>query len=281
MRNVLLWCLGACLMVALPYWVVMADEAPTAQTERQLQQQIAEVYKKIDFTNVDRLPFYVFQKAYIGYQNLKYAGKLDDDKRVITICDFNLPSTENRMWVIDLATKKVLFNTYVAHGQGTGEECAVAFSNKMNSHQSSIGFYVTGDTYTGEHGTSLHLYGMDKGFNDAAYQRDIVVHGADYVSDRFIKENERLGRSWGCPAVAPELAIPIINTIKEGSCLFIYYPDQQYLQTAYWLNERKRLAEGDLFAQLLPEEQPKPRMRTIQYMTNGKVDSVVRVPLTQ
>ena len=137
--------------------------------------------------------------------------------------------------MIDLNEKKVLFNSLVAHGKGTGEEFATAFSNIESSHQSSLGFYVTETTYNGSNGYSLKLIGMDKGYNDAAMQRAIVMHGADYVSEDFIKAEKRLGRSWGCPAVPRALAEPIINTIKDKTLLFIYYPDQQYLSQSEWL----------------------------------------------
>eukprot|EP01012_Entosiphon_sulcatum_P068920 TRINITY_DN99395_c0_g1_i1.p1 TRINITY_DN99395_c0_g1~~TRINITY_DN99395_c0_g1_i1.p1 ORF type:complete len:280 (-),score=38.15 TRINITY_DN99395_c0_g1_i1:216-1055(-) len=184
----------------------------------------------------DALPaFDVFQKAYYGFVNLQHAGKLNDDKQILTICDLSLSANVNRMWIIDLAQKKVLLHTLVAHGQGSGEEFAVKFSNKMNSHQTSLGFYVTGNTYNGDHGRSLYLHGMDKGYNNMAYQRDIVVHGAEYVSKDFICDNERLGRSWGCPAVPAKLSNKVIDNIKDGTCLFIYYPQKQYLKASVWL----------------------------------------------
>jgi hypothetical protein len=173
-----------------------------------------------------------------GYLNLKNAGQLNNDKEIISICDFTLSANTNRLWIIDLRQHKVLFNTYVAHGQGSGEEFATSFSNTENSHQSSIGFYVTDETYIGEHGLSLRLKGLDNRYNSAALERGIVLHGADYVCRDFIEGNQRLGRSWGCPAVASNLAPNIINSIKGGSCLFIYYPDKKYLATSFWLNKK-------------------------------------------
>lgn len=173
-----------------------------------------------------------------GYLNLKSAGKLSDNKQILTVADFTRSSAQNRLWIIDLNTRKVIVHTYVAHGQGSGDEFATAFSNTNNSHQSSIGFYVTGETYTGEHGTSLRLNGMDNGYNSAALDRGIVVHGADYVCKDFVAGNQRLGRSWGCPAVNSRMAPAIINTIKGGTCLFIYYPQRAYLASAYWLNKK-------------------------------------------
>ena len=137
--------------------------------------------------------------------------------------------------------KKVIFNSLVAHGKNTGEEFAQKFSNTESSLQSSLGFYITEATYNGSNGYSLKLLGMDSGYNDAALQRAIVMHGADYVSEDFIKNQKRLGRSWGCPAVPRALAEPIINTIKGKNCLFIYYPDTQYLASSTWLKSEESI----------------------------------------
>lgn len=215
-----------------------AHEANRSKSEAPIENEVSAIYRQIDFSSGKTLSFDVFSKAYCGYMNLRSEGKLNNIRNIISICDFNLPSTENRLWVIDLDHKKVLFNTHVAHGQGSGENYAHSFSNNNNSHQSSLGFYVTGDIYDGEHGTSLRLFGMDEGFNDAAYDRGIVIHAAEYVCDKYVCQNHRLGRSWGCPAVDPQLSTPIINTIKDKTCLFIYYPESKYLQTAYWLNKK-------------------------------------------
>jgi hypothetical protein len=190
------------------------------------------LYKQIDFGG-NVLSFDAFSKAYQGYNNLKKARKLNGNG-IISIADFSLVSTARRLWVIDLAQRKVLFNTQVAHGQGSGNEYATAFSNDNNSHKSSIGFYVTKSTYGGRHGTSLRIAGMDKGFNDNAEARDVVIHPATYCSPEYLAQNNRIGRSWGCPAVPPELAEPIINTIKEGTMLFIYAPQADY--SSVWLN---------------------------------------------
>lgn len=223
--------------------VVLGNGKDSNATEPEVQiikisDPTTEVYRKIDFAGADSLSYDVFAKAYAGYNNLKAEGKLSADKHILTVCDYSLSSTKNRMWVIDLAANKVLLNTYVAHGQGTGEEFARAFSNNDGSHQSSMGFYVTGDTYNGSHGNSLYLHGMDKGYNDAAYARSIVMHGAAYVSKDFIAGQGRLGRSWGCPAVSAELCDKVIDYTKGGTCLFIYYPEEQYLAESYWLNKK-------------------------------------------
>ncbi len=191
-----------------------------------------------------------------GYMNLRSAGKLNMAKQILTICNFELPSSQNRLWIIDLVAKKVLYNTYVAHGEGSGDDSAHLFSNEFNSHQSSLGFYVTGDTYDGDHGTSLHLNGMDQGFNDAAYERGIVVHGAQYVCNKFVCDHQRLGRSWGCPAVPAKLSLPIINAIKDGTCLFIYYPDANYLSSSYWVNAKITNLPADYTYTNIQQEEP-------------------------
>jgi L,D-transpeptidase-like protein len=232
-------CMCAYLIVSFSFKTVSADGTKTPlSVEQGIENQISNLYKQIDFSKTGRLSYEVFNKACYGYLNLRNEGKVDREKEIISVCDFSMPSTEKRLWIIDLAKKKVVFNTYVAHGQGSGEDGDLSFSNKNSTHKSSLGFYVTGDTYEGEHGTSLHLVGMDQGFNDAAFDRGIVVHGAKYVCDRYINQNDRLGRSWGCPAVPAALSLPIINTIKDRTCLFIYYPEAKYLKTAYWLNKK-------------------------------------------
>lgn len=198
-----------------------------------------EIYASLNFEGLNPLNSDVFSKAFLGFNQLKKARKLPENSHLITICDFSLSSTQKRLWVIDLENKKVLFNSLVAHGKNTGEEFATAFSNKESSYQSSLGFYVTETTYNGSNGYSLKLLGMDTGYNDAALQRAIVMHGADYVSEDFIKSQKRIGRSWGCPAVPRTLAEPIIDTIKGQNCLFIYYPDQQYLSESKWLKSEE------------------------------------------
>ena len=193
------------------------------------------IYNSISFENSNTLNPEVFEKAFLGFTNLKIAGKLPETSNLISIVDFSLSSTQKRLWVIDLEKKVVVFNSLVAHGKNTGEEFAQKFSNTESSYQSSLGFYITESTYNGSNGYSLKLLGMDPGYNDAALQRAIVMHGADYVSEDFIKSQKRIGRSWGCPAVPRALAEPIINTIKGKNVLFIYYPDEQYLSTSEWL----------------------------------------------
>lgn len=167
------------------------------------------------------LRFEVFQKALTGYLNLKQAGRLSEHQQRLTVVDFDLPSTEKRLWVLDLEEHKVLFHTLVAHGHNSGENEASSFSNTNESNMSSLGFYVTGHEYEGKHGHSLRLQGLDEGFNTNALARAVVMHGADYVSESFIKQNGRLGRSLGCPALPLDSYSQIIDAVKGGSCLFL------------------------------------------------------------
>ena len=164
-----------------------------------------------------------FEFAKKGMNILVEEGKLLNDS-IISIIDFSQPSNKKRLFVLDLKNYKVLFNTLVAHGRNTGEEWATSFSNLNSSHMSSPGFYVTRETYEGHNGYSLKLDGVEKGINDNAYERGIVVHGAPYVCDDIANARGFIGRSWGCPAVPVQVSKPIINTIKDGTCLFIYHP---------------------------------------------------------
>lgn len=209
-------------------------DGSTALTTKKTGTSAAALYNQIDF-GTNKVSFDAFNKAYQGYLNLKKAGKLTGGD-IISIADFSQISAKKRLWIIDLARKKVLFNTQVAHGQGSGGEFPTVFSNTGDTHQSSIGFYVTKSTYGGKHGTSLRIAGMDKGFNDNAEARSVVIHPANYCSPSYMAQHKGgIGRSWGCPAVSPELAQPIINTIKDGTMLFIYAPQaKQYSST--WLN---------------------------------------------
>lgn len=214
--------------------IVKAD-AVSLKTEKVLSAS-ENLYQKIDFSNKNKLNFEVFEKALTGFENLKKAGKIDASTKLLTVCDFSLSSNQKRLWILNTETGEILFNSLVAHGKNTGEEFATNFSNTENSLQSSLGFYITDTTYEGENGYSLRLLGMDNGYNDRALQRAVVMHGADYVSEEFAAQHKRIGRSWGCPAVPRALAAPIINTIKGKNVLFIYYPDQKYLNSSKWLN---------------------------------------------
>ncbi len=169
-----------------------------------------------------------FEYAIEGYKSLKTAGELSND-RILSIVDFSLPSSQKRLFIIDIISGKLLFNTFVSHGRNSGAAMATRFSNRPESNQSSLGFYVTGDTYRGEHGYSLKLEGVEKGINDNALMRNIVVHGAAYVNEKIISQKGYIGRSLGCPAIPDKLKTAVINVIRNGSCLFLYSPDRHYL----------------------------------------------------
>lgn len=146
-------------------------------------------------------------------------------RSVLAVIDYSLPSTKERLWVFDLDRRRLLHRELVAHGEGSGANYARAFSNREGSHQSSLGLFLTADTYHGRNGYSLRLHGVEKGINDLALPRTIVMHGAWYVTRAFAAEHGRLGRSWGCPALRPGAARRVIDTIKGGSALFVYHPD--------------------------------------------------------
>jgi hypothetical protein len=154
---------------------------------------------------------------------------------LLTIIDYSLPSTQPRLWVVDLAKERVLFRELVAHGRNSGDRFAVAFSNQPGSRMSSLGLFRTGETYRGRHGWSLRLDGLEPGVNENARDRAIVFHGADYVGNRSIAKLGFLGRSWGCPAVRRDVSRSIINRIRDGTALFVYYPDADWLSNSPYL----------------------------------------------
>ena len=176
-----------------------------------------------------------FEYAYKGFKKLQAKGIIDEP--VLSICDFSQSSNNKRLYIVDLENNELLINTYVAHGRNSGAEFANRFSNKPSSLQSSLGFYVTANTYFGEHGLSLKVQGLEPGFNDKAMRRAIVVHGADYIGERRLNGSDYMGRSFGCPAIPAEQRDEVINTIKNGTCLFIYHPSKTYLQGSKILND--------------------------------------------
>ncbi|HET7695640.1 MAG TPA: murein L,D-transpeptidase catalytic domain family protein [Vicinamibacterales bacterium] len=158
------------------------------------------------------------------------------EPRTLTVIDFSRPSTEKRMWVYDLRSRALLFHELVAHGRGSGANLATAFSNVPESNQSSLGLFRTAEAYMGKHGLSLRLDGLERGINDRARERAIVIHGADYVNPATAHALGRLGRSLGCPAVRPEIAASLINAVKGGGLLFAYYPNRSWLSSSTYLN---------------------------------------------
>lgn len=172
--------------------------------------------------------------AYEGQQKLEEKGVIQNPD-ILTVCDFTQPSDKKRMYIIDVKNFRILLNTYVAHGKNSGLNTAERFSNRPESLQSSLGFYVTKGTYFGKHGLSLKLSGQEQGFNDNAEARAVVVHGAPYIGNQSMR-SAYMGRSFGCPAVPQQVAPKVIDLIKNGTCLFIYHPTQHYLHSSRILN---------------------------------------------
>jgi hypothetical protein len=215
-------------MMPLPYKKSLISNTDVAMAPA----YYTELYNKAGL-DIAGLSFEAFTAAYKGYEKLQQHGYVDNEK--LAICDFTKASGERRLYIINPNTQKLLLRTYVAHGKNSGGTYANSFGNEMESNKSSLGFYITGSTYQGANGYSLYLKGMDAGFNDNAYNRSVVMHGADYVSQSVAEDQGFVGRSFGCPAVAKEVHEKVINMLKSGSCLFIYYPSKQYLKKSKWL----------------------------------------------
>ena len=210
------------------------DSAKTFSSDKSDKAVANDVYTLINLEKKG-LSRDAYDLALKGYNNL-LKKNLIRNKNIISIIDFSKPSSQKRLYVIDMKRKKLLFQSLVAHGRNSGLEYATSFSNEEDSHKSSIGFYVTLNTYTGDCGYALKLRGCDRGFNDNAYDRAIVIHGSKYVTDDFLNSNGFLGRSWGCPALPEKISKKIIDVIKNGSCLFLYHPTKKYLLTSPVLN---------------------------------------------
>ena len=194
-----------------------------------------DIYTAVNLVDTG-LPRNAFDLAIKGLNKLNTEGKLLNPN-IVTIADYSQSSNKKRLYVIDLKDRKLLFNTYVAHGRNTGDEYARSFSNEEGSLKSSLGFYITEKPFIGTHtGFALMINGVEKGINDRAVKRAIIIHGADYATEDFIKKYGRLGRSLGCPALPPDMNKPIIETIKGGTCLFIYNPDNKYICSSALLN---------------------------------------------
>jgi len=214
------------LLILSVFILISAD--PTPSNYRSIYQ---------DLEGDSKPEFHLFEKAYLGFIDLKLSGLLNPNKNILSIVDFRLSSKEKRMWIIDIEKKEVLYNIYVAHGKNSGEEYATYFSNTPNSLQSSLGFYVTKETYYGKNGLSLKLKGLERGFNTNAQKRYIVLHGADYANKEYLDEHGILGNSEGCPAIPMNLHKEIIELTKGGTALLIYYPDIAYLEESSFMME--------------------------------------------
>lgn len=203
---------------------IAIPEEPTTTTS--IEEEINLLYSSFSENN-DNVPSHEsFKNGMMGYYKLAEQNKIK--KEILTIIDFSLSSTKKRMWILDMANNKVLFHTVVAHGKNTGGEFATKFSNTVNSLQSSLGFYITGETYMGGNGLSMFIDGMEEEFNSKARERYVVVHGAAYANPEVATRQGRLGRSYGCPAVPTALTKDVINTIKGESVLYIHSADKEY-----------------------------------------------------
>lgn len=237
MRKNYLWITCAVLLLSITIisWKSDNKTGAAASSSRNLFENYVDELYQAAHLSASGLDEAVFKKAVTGFINLKANEKISPFSSILTVIDFNKPSHEKRMWIVDLVNETLLLNTWVAHGQGSGVDTANTFSNTDNSHQSSLGFYLTDDVYFGKHGRSLHLDGLDEGFNSAARAREIVVHAADYVGEGAIAQMGRIGRSWGCPAVSPDVAGTVIDDIKGKTVMFINGNDASY--TSKYLDE--------------------------------------------
>ena len=205
----------------------------TAKSTSSVDSTSSALYESMQLNKVG-LSKEALEFAYKGHQVLEEKGVLNNPD-ILTVCDFSQSSLSKRMYIIDLKNNKLLLNTYVAHGKNSGLDYADHFSNTPESLESSLGFYVTKNTYQGKHGLSLKLSGLEHGFNDNAESRDVVVHGAPYIGEQRAN-SAYMGRSFGCPAVPQQLAPKVINLIKNGTCLFIYHPNDSYSENSSILN---------------------------------------------
>lgn len=204
-----------------------------AQYTAAFEQYVLTSYMKAKLVNY-KVPVNVYREALMGYYSLSQRGQISPNRQVLTIIDFERPSRQKRLWVIDLKKQTVLFHSLVAHGRNTGDDLARTFSNREGSEMSSLGFYTTGSTYQGKHGLSLKLHGQDPGYNTNASSRAVVVHGADYVSEDFVRQHGRLGRSQGCPALPAQQSSAIIRAIQGGTVIYAHGPSQ-VRYTSTWL----------------------------------------------
>jgi len=214
------------LLPILNLMLVLVCINPFATMSQQIDSgQTGALYTNLNLNG--KITFDVFNRALEGWEDFTF--KKDS---IITIIDYTKASHEKRLFIIDLKNEKLLYHTLVAHGKNSGVHFAEEFSNKNKSLMSSPGFYSTAETYYGKHGYSLKLDGLEAGINDHARDRLIVIHGASYVCETFIRQHGRIGRSWGCPALPVDQTKEVINLIKDGSCLYIHTDDAEYLKAS-------------------------------------------------
>lgn len=203
---------------------------PAPSEDLSVEEEIINLYNVFSEKNTTMPNLASFKNAMLGYSKLEKQGQIE--KNILTIIDFTLSSTKNRLWVLDMDERKVLLNTVVSHGKNTGNEFATDFSNTVNSLQSSLGFYVTGETYYGKNGLSLFIDGKEEEFNSRARERYVVIHGADYANPEVAQRTGRLGRSYGCPAVPTALTKEFIEMIKDKSVVYIHSNDPTYAKNS-------------------------------------------------
>jgi len=235
------------LIFILSTFLYFSNAQTGLSKERQLalkkaELNIKELYNELNAAQYD-LSFTAFRYAYIGYQTMKKQHRLNN-KELFSIIDFTKDCNSKRFYTIDLEKMKIVYYTYVAHGKKSGERMATSFSDAVESNKSSIGFYITGNTYNGGNGYSLILHGDEKGYNSNLAKRSVVVHAADYANEDYIARNGRMGRSLGCPALPENIYKQVIETIKEKTMIFAYYNDAKYLKTSKYLNVLKLIEDG-------------------------------------
>lgn len=222
----------------LDYSELLAVDSIRQEAQSNFNQYAKDLYNDLGDTN---LLYTAFEQALVGYHNLDKYQKLKR-KEVLTVIDFSKPSTQKRLYIIDMCNRSVLYKSVVAHGVNSGRLYAKSFSNESNSRQSSLGFYVTTTTYTGKYDLALRLDGMEHS-NNHARSRGVVMHGAKYATYEFLEKNGSLGRSYGCPAMPYDNFHQVVDWIKEGSCLYIYYPSRSYERYSRYLNRSNYLED--------------------------------------
>jgi len=228
--------LRVCLVVlALIFIVSEASRAREGVPVERRDARPAETSRWAD-TSIGTIDRHVFDLALGAVRCAVRSGAMPAPS-TLTVIDYSKPSTEKRLWVFDMRSHELLFEELVAHGQGSGDNLANVFSNEPETHASSLGLFATEDTYVGKNGYSLRLKGLDEGFNHRARERAIVMHGAPYVSDDFVKAHGRLGRSWGCPALREGVAREVIDRVRGNGLLFAYYPNQDWLRSSRYLGD--------------------------------------------
>ena len=227
--------LSTTIVVAAPTTATKASNAAATRAERRMILATAtSIYDEMGLAD-SGLSRQAFEYGWMGYYKLKKKGLLHRTN-ILSICDFSQSSANQRLYVIDVRNRRLLYRTFVAHGINSGTDFANDFSNQMESGKSSLGFYITTNTYVGCNGLSLRIEGMDKGFNDNAARRAVVIHGATYVSTRILHKYGVMGTTFGCPAIPDEMTTQIIPVVKSGTCWFIYYPSKKYLSQSPVLN---------------------------------------------